>query len=346
MFKFSKQLFDGGDYKLRATNYEWPFAFQFPENFNGDLAGLDNPSRGFTVGPQPLPPSTSVENAMGSSWGKINYKLEAVIPKNFINIKAERFLNFSPVRLETAPHSMHVNKKQIESQHEQKFRFDAVGPRSLTTKESFKDHFHSNPDTKIIKFRVEISAPTVVVIGKTYPIMVTLKSTTTEEIVPEIKLDSIEAHFKAFTQIRTSGTFGDYVRDYETAVPLITSKGGLNIKLLTNEAVPVTGVFANRIYAPPNFSTVSMCTTYRLSVHLKLRCLDDIYKSSCKWPTVMLLPAKMEEGIEEAAELIASGNFGIQDDAALATGEEVPTYAPDITEDVPPPTYNEVQKGG
>lgn len=345
IFQFEKQLFDGGGYKLRATDYEWPFSFTFPEGFNPGTCGLDTHTRGFVVGPQPLPPTCSTMSEMGRVAGSISYTLKARIPKSFIDAKTKVLLNFTPIRLEALPHSMHVPKQESNFvEHQQKYRFDAVGPRSLTTKESFSDKFHSHTETKIINFNVLISAPTQIVVGKPYPILVTLQSKTEEEIIPEFKLQSMEVHLKAYTQVRVDGTFGDHIDDTESQVPLLTSTAGLDVKLPVNEAIPVTGAFPSRIYAPPTFSTISMLRDYRLSIHVKVRCLDDTYKSSCRWHTVTLLPAKMEDGVEEAAEMIRSGNLQISDDSAPAAEQALFTDPPRINEDAPPPTYNEVQR--
>lgn len=184
-----------------------------------------------------------------------------------------------------------------------------------------------------------MSAPTVVVVGKPYPLLVTLQYDSEEKVIPDFHIDHIEAHFKAYTQVRVDGIMNTHINDAETTIPLMTTKEGLGLSLPVNEQITVRSVFPPRDYAPPTFSTLSMLRTYRLTVHLKIRCLDDLYKVSCKWPAVLLLPSKMEEGVEEAGEMIRSGQFAV----ASAVPETITPEVPDIAEDVPPPTYKEAQ---
>lgn len=170
----------------------------------------------------------------------------------------------------------------------------------------------------------------------------TLKSDSEEEIIPEFNIYQVEAHFKAFTEVRVDGTFGDRQGGTETTIPLVTTKEGLKIALPIDETVTVTGVFPPGDYAPPTFSTISIWRSYRLTVHLRIQCLDDLYKVSCKWPQVLLLPAKMGNGVEEAAELIRSGHFQVPD-AVPDYGEVIASDVPGIAADVAPPTYKEAQ---
>lgn len=294
-----------------------------------------DPSAFFKTGEQALPPSCFDIDDGGRVNGAIKYHLLARVPRIFLDWKFETRLTFTPLRLQAFPHSMHMPIEQREAVHNRKFRLDAIGPRSLTTKESFSDKFHSQTDTKNIRFRVIISAPTVVVIGNSYPLLVTLKSDWQEKVLPDFKLHHIEAHFTASTQIRVGGSFGDHVSETENKIPLLSTKEGLDIALPINSPVTVSGVFPPTNYTPPTFSTVSMWRSYRLSIHLKVRCLDENYKVTCKWLNVMLLPMKMEAGVEETASMITSGQF--------SASELTPSYGGSSQMDAPPPTYNEAQ---
>lgn len=163
MFSFQKTLFDGQDFKLRATHYEWPFSFTFPERFHMRSNPFDRSYPGFTVGDQLLPPSC--EERSSRMYGSISYELLARVPRTFLDWKSDIILKFTPVRLECLPHSMHVPRRQIEDDYRQKFRFDTVGPRSVTTKESLSDKFHSHTGKSLthhligrdrLKFRFEL----------------------------------------------------------------------------------------------------------------------------------------------------------------------------------------------
>jgi hypothetical protein len=153
MFSFQKILFDGQDFKLRATNYEWPFSFTFPERFTMRNDPFDHSPR-FTVGDQLLPPSCSDINGSRAN-GSISYQLLARVPRTFLDWKFETYLRFTPVRREALPHSMHVPKRQTETEQKKKFRFDAVGPRPLTTKESLSDKFRSHPGKLFMRHRAD-----------------------------------------------------------------------------------------------------------------------------------------------------------------------------------------------
>ena len=186
MFTQEKILFEGGQRKLRATAYEWPFAFRFPTDFkmqDSPLEDIHIRTRVGISGRQPLPPSLVLIN--GSSSAKIDYKLIVKVPRNWASDwKFDVTPEFTPIRMEYDPDSSPKVVKQMEKSQVQKWRYDKNSiPRALTTKESMKQKFTRRPsvvsvgstETQSMNFNVSIEAPTVIVARKAYPIFVRLE---------------------------------------------------------------------------------------------------------------------------------------------------------------------------
>jgi len=239
-------------------------------------------------------------------------------------------------------------KKSEDCPRVVKYRFDeSYTPRPLTTKESFKETFRGSADTHTVSYDVAVTIPTVIVVGKPYPIRVKLVIPATEMVIPDFSVNHVRAHLKASNYIRVDGSlFGDHIKEFEDKIPLIESKPGLGVELPPNEDKIVNGVFPTRIYAPHSFSTICINRSYGLTLHVGIKCLDEQKEVSFRWPIgkITLLPSRMEDGVEEAAEMIKSGAFGIsKNPPAFAEAVAGPSDAPPpaLSEDIAPPTYKE-----
>jgi len=75
---------------------------------------------------------------------------------------------------------------------------------------------------------------------------------------------------------------------------------------------------------------------------LKIKSLDETHDLSFRWNRITLLPARMDDGVEEAAKMISSGKFGISDSPPQFEEFGSPSdLQPPVAEDVTPPTYKE-----
>jgi len=247
MFSFEKELFDGGDHKFRATTYEWPFEFVFPEHFmlNGNpFLSEPGPNHPWisSQGRHPLPPTINARGTY-STGCHVAYSIRAMVPRTIMDWTSKTYLNFQPVRLEFAPDARLVRRKQDEDSREQLYRFDDnFMPRALTTKESFKDKFSSHSETQRIRFVVFVTAPTVLVCGRPEPISVRIETPPTEMVIPDFEVFGIRAHLKAFNHIRVDGTFGDRTHLWEEKLALL-DRNDLGFGLEINTEKPIQGVF-------------------------------------------------------------------------------------------------------
>jgi Arrestin (or S-antigen), N-terminal domain len=99
-FYTERQTLFKGPFKMRASSYEYLFAFQIPEKFNyvaGEFSdGNFAPEYSF-MGPKPLPP-TCMGPYDRNGECEIYYHLTARIPKTFSDWEDKYVLNFSPPR--------------------------------------------------------------------------------------------------------------------------------------------------------------------------------------------------------------------------------------------------------
>lgn len=341
---------------MRATSYEWAFAFEFPRSC--EVRGLPFVGSGGSgsganlwvskPGIYSLPPS--LRSAGSRSHCAISYTLRAKVPRNLADWISKTPLQFQPVRLEASPPSRPVVQRDSDGVKALKFRrMEDGAPRAVTTRESVKDVFmfreREKSETRVLEVVGYMTAPTVVVCGKPYVVSIVLRSKGAEGVVPGFTLHKIRAVLKGTTAVRVDGLFSDHTSDWEEKYTLVDTQAGLNIPLELNREKEVKGVYGARIVAPPNFQTVSVSRAYRVTIHVQVKCLDEIHDMTFGWGNVLLLPARMEEGIEEAAAMVANGEILVMGDvdesSAPPAFEDVAgsMAPPPMSEDVPPPSY-------
>lgn len=305
MFTFEKQLFKG-PFKLKADTYEWPFSFAFPEHFEMKGNPFEGKSSKFLMGKQPLPPSMVMRER--DTEAHVQYKLQARVPCHVVGWKAKINLNFTPVRLEALPDPQFISRKQMQPPWTEPFRYtEDFVPRPLTAKEKLRSIFHTSSDNHNITFSFSASAPTSIVIGKPYPLTLTLNSEPTDMVMPSFILQSARAHLDAETYLRVPGVFRDHEKYEENNIELYHTHH-INFELPPNQPVTLKHFFPAVLDAPPTFSSPSLIRTYKLSLHFKITVLEEEFSVACKFPRVTLFAARMENGVEEA---IGTGNQAV-----------------------------------
>lgn len=369
-FFTDRRLLFKGPFKMRADTYEYPFAFQLPQNFNyraGTQFSDQNWSREYSMeGPKPLPP-TCLGPYQSRGECDIYYHLTARIPKTFSDWEDKFDLNFCPPR--TVPDPDPLLKKVNEyngSRYNRHYRLTDEGTcRTLTTRESMKEAFKRNAATSTVNFTLNAVAPTAIVIGRPYTIELTLASPdeATGNIMPDFKLKTWNLILKTRTHIRVPGLFSDHQKLLETHLNI--NNGILNIPIPLNEPLRINGMFPkDKVYAPPTFQSWAVKRWYGLELKIDVECLGETSAFKIKWPSVVLFPANVENGVEEAIKAIESGTaqLGLEQQGGLpgyeagstsaaAQQEGLPDYGegsssavqPRVEEDLP--SYGHAVKG-
>jgi len=366
-FSFEQILFNGGQFKMRATTYEWPFEFTVPRNYTPrNIANeFDDNGQFVVTGPQTLPPSSDDEYR-GRGRAAIIYKLYAHIPRfNLPDWDATRMVTISPARMEASPELQYVAKGKLlmEPWERYRYRYDAnYTPRSLTKREILSDTFRGNSETQQVEFSVEISAPRFAIVGKACPISVRVVTAPTEMVLPDFKLTEVELRISCRTHVRIPGTFGDHRKTHENTIWLCSSVNMSNL-LEIGEWLLVRGVFpeGGSKWKPivPDFTSMAIRRDHAMSIRVRVTCLEKDFKFTRVWPKITFLPSAMEDGLEEAAWMIENGVLS----TVAPDGEIVPDYEPESggpteveaetsqvgvplysEEAAPPPSYKESGK--
>jgi len=362
IFSVEKTLFRGGQYKMRATRYEWPFEFIIPRNYT--LKNLetefDPNSRFIVTGTHPLPPSCN-EDGGDRQRAVITYKLFAHVPRTYFDWSSSTLLYITPARLDPLPDLRYVvkGKGPGEPWEHHRYRYsEDYTPRTLTKREILSDTFHGKNETQQVEFDVEISAPTTVVVGKSCPISVRVITAPTEMVVPDFKLIQIEVKITYYTHVRVSGTFGDHSRTLKDTSTLCLRAGMSRILEAGEWAKQDVFPEGETRWSPnvPSFTSMAIERQYEMSIRLKVMCLEKEFRIVRSWPRITFLPMRMEEGVEEAAQMIENNELStvaldgevVPDYEAEASGSgelevsrlEAPAY---LGEAAPPPSYKESQ---
>lgn len=353
MFSLRKTLFQG-PFKMRKDKFEYPFAFTFPGTWNHKFNEFREQYQwkelGVGIGEMPLPPSCGPEEDFGGKC-EIYYRLTATVPRTFSDWEDKITLNFSPCRLELSPESNHTKSTVREPNH-RNFRLGDDGrPRALSKREMMKHGFHKSSDTNVMEFTLAATAPTCIVLGQSYPVLVTLVSKTEglEGIEPEFVLKDYQLRFKSKTDIRVPGAIMDHVELLEGHIPL--SNGKLDAVLPVGTSRRIQGLFpAREGLAPPSFTSVAVRRTYALELKATIVCLGEETGVKVVWPSVEVLSSKMEEEVEEAMRAIENwvGDLEARGESALpAYGEHVETSIVERGEENEPqlPSYEIGLKG-
>ncbi|RDW66971.1 hypothetical protein BP5796_09720 [Coleophoma crateriformis] len=301
MFAFEKRLFEG-PFTLEADTHEWPFSFTFPEHY--EMKG--NPFRGIGCAGMSKPPTRrlpmlpSMSMHAGETEAHVQYKLQARVPRSFVDWKSKVTLHLTPVRLEALPDPHVISRKQVHAPWTQLYRYsENFVPRPLSSKEKFKSKFHAKADNRSITFSFSASAPTAIVIGRPYPVTITLNTEPTDMVIPTFILHTPRAHLDAHTNLCVPGSFHDHKAYKEQSIGL-NNISTTNFEMPPNKPVTLKHVFPKMLHAPPTFSSLSLARKYGLSIHFKITMLDEKFDVVCKFPEVTLFAAKMEDGVEEA----------------------------------------------
>ncbi|KAE9376618.1 hypothetical protein N431DRAFT_400868 [Stipitochalara longipes BDJ] len=351
VFFHKQQTLFKGPFKMRADTYEYPFAFQFPDKFNytnGEFTDQNWAWTYSTNGPKPLPP-TCLGPDLSSGGCEIYYHLTARVPRSFADWEHKQVLNFSPPR--TVPDPAPLPKKASEyngSTYHRHYRLTDEGTcRTLTTRESMKETFRHNAATSTVNFTLNATAPTTIVIGRTYNIdlMLTSPDEATGNIMPPFTLKTWLLILKTRTAIRVPGVFSDYQKLLEDHISI--SSGTLNSPTPLNKMRRIANLFPkDKIYAPPTFECMAIKRNYDLELKLNVECLGETSEFKIKWRNVMLFAAKMEDGVEEAIKAIESGTaqLGIEPQGALPPYDGgSASVEPQVEEQLP--SYGHAVKG-
>lgn len=341
LFAHTKVLFKG-PFKMRAALYEYPFLFQFPETFefkNTDFR--DNVNYESKFGQLPLPPT--VETQWGGSANEpcaIYYHLTAKIPKTWGSWEDKVSLHFTPFRKEFDPAPLLKRSKDYQTFHRNYRLTSELIPRPFTKGEAVKHAFHRHSTTQTINFSFSAIAPTNIVIGRAYPIEVTVIPTVGDawETSPQFRLKHYTLCLKASTFVRIPGTVKESTGRQYTHINL--SSGSIDVVVVLSKAMKLNGMFPTKPIAPPppTFTSFSARRTYELELKMTVSCLDEESRFKIKWPDVTIYSSKMEPGIEEAMRAIENGTMiaGLDDEGGLpsysggteveGTVEELPAY--------------------
>lgn len=100
MFSIERMLFDGQKRKLRATDYEWPFAFVFGDHFVLRANPFDTKNNSLNTwassdGNHPIPP-TLLTYSSSNTEAAVLYTIKAKVPRDWADWTSKTYLNFQP----------------------------------------------------------------------------------------------------------------------------------------------------------------------------------------------------------------------------------------------------------
>lgn len=300
-----------GPFKMRADKYEYPFSFTFPETWNhptmefkkdGIFAGV-----GDGIGDLPLPPSCEVEDHQPN--GDIYYRVTASVPRTFADWESKATLIFSPYRLEISPDPEPKIARSPGHNHRD-FHLSHEGEsRELSKKELVKHGFHRSLDTHTINYTFTATAPSRILLGQAYPILLTMVTEDDlEGIEPDVMLKDFELLLKLRTDVRFPGTWDDHIDFFDSTLAL--SRGHIGALLPVNRSKRLTGMFpmGTRFGAlPPSFTSLAVKRSYGLELKLVLESSGGGGTVRISWPHVELLSQKVEVALEDAVRDIESG---------------------------------------
>jgi hypothetical protein len=323
---------------MRADTYQYPFAFQIPETFNYtnyEFRDQNWAQTYSTSGPKPLPP-TCLGPYHTDFSSEISYHLTARVPKT--NLEDSYVLNFSPSRriLDPAPLPKKVDGYNCSTYHRH-YRLTAGGRcRALTTREAMTEAFRHSAATSTVNFTFSATAPTAIVIGRSYTVdfILTSPDEATGNIMPSFTLKSWTLILKTRTDIRIPGKGSDHQKLLEDLINI--SSGTLNSSIRLNRPLRVANLFPEgKIYAPPTFECMAVKRSYDLDLKVAVECLGETSSFKVKWRDVTLYPAKVDAGVREAIQAIEIGTaqLGIRQQGGLPAYDA--SAGPQVEEELP-----------
>ncbi|KAE8443004.1 hypothetical protein EG329_002468 [Mollisiaceae sp. DMI_Dod_QoI] len=322
MFTMTRELFQG-PFKMRAAVYEYPFSFQFPEQFDFKSTEFhENELYEARLGLMPLPPSVE------APWGgpsnelcSICYYLKVKIPRTFGNWEDKVPLNFMPFRTKLSPDPLLRTSKDFATFY-RNYRLSLEGtPRPLTKGETVKHAFHRHSSTQTIRFSLSAEAPTAIVLGRPYSIEVTVIPTIADvwENSPEFRLKHYTLSLKATTSVRVPCKSTESTRRQKSIIQI--NSGFIDVPVVSNKTIKLNGMFSMKANStpPPTFTSFSARRVYELELRMKVSCLNEESKFKINWPDVTVYSSRMESGIEDAMRAIEDGTMvlGLDDQGGL-----------------------------
>ena len=205
------------------------------------------------TGPHPLPPSCEVTD-LRSEKCLIRYTLEIKVPRAFRNWEDKTLLNFTPCRSESSPASLPKTSMDRTTQHRQ-FCLSKEGiPQSPTTSKAIGAVFRHRTKIHTVNFSLSAVAPTAIVIGKPYEIVLMLISgdTETRRNVSGFQMKEYSLSLRSRTDVRSPASMRDQGHFLQSLIPL--SSGELVTPLGINAPLKFTRMFPlDQTYAAPSF---------------------------------------------------------------------------------------------
>lgn len=315
---------------MRADTYEYPFSFTFPSHcdsrcgqsqFNNNDGMLWKGPGIDTSTAQLLPPSCEDSDTFDNNHCHVYYHLTACVPRTFSDWEDKVNLNFNPFRTELSPAPVLTTSKDREIKHRNYKVEVGGGPRPLSKRELAIHGFHRSHDMKTISFTIEAEAPTNIVLGEDYPLILTLVSpdditSMDPSTIPAFKLKSYHLRLRAQTDIRVPGAFSDHNDTWTSHISLSTVNLKEAIDLQLNESKRISKAFPeSKSYAPPSFQSLAAKRSYQLELKAKIECLGGEEEFKVIWPRCTIISGMVEGGDEmERAieESLREAHMGVQ----------------------------------
>lgn len=295
LFRFRRILFHG-PYKMKAANYEYPFSFQFPEQWDAPCEDFRGDAQ-FPVVPQPLPPTCEQEDQTEGDCS-IGYHIRAWVPRTLADWEYTYPINFSPYRTELSPAPL-LKMANYNQGLQRRYRLTEEGTlRPLTIGEALKETFHHNPYNYTINFSVSAISPTAIVLDMPYKIefIVGTSDAQTEHCQPKFRLEHCHLSVKSITAIRAPGAVFNISGVLEDHIRLCN--GPSRVPLAINNTVEINGMIPQLLpRIPPSFKSWTVHRTYDHELKGEISCLGENFAFKIKWSNIRLYPARTIDSI-------------------------------------------------
>ncbi|KAF2673034.1 hypothetical protein BT63DRAFT_421236 [Microthyrium microscopicum] len=185
LFSFTKTLYSGGHYTVRADEYKWDFEFTIPSSNDMSCHGDKFKSRGGfrpSTEQHPLPPSFHRYGYDARNQGMVEYKLAAVMVRHTKVSKLESALDIPYLPPDPVPKP---DLGLISSEQHYQARTLKLLPdkQKLTFRE--KLHTFFGGDVPHATFRIRLIYPTVTWTGRALPFQLAIVAMDTSQDIPE-----------------------------------------------------------------------------------------------------------------------------------------------------------------
>jgi hypothetical protein len=308
MFNFIKTVLNG-PLMVPSGTHDYPFTFVFPKTFTFRGSWYAGDSSPFTnhQGTHMLPPSCADLSETRGGYS-INYKIRARIPRSILPAWKDKVtLNLATYRAEEFPDPSPVTR-QANKLESLKFKIDdSQIPRPLSTRDSLKTVFHAPQSIGIgtVSFSLKVKAPTSIVIGKQYPLDMTLttKGPTGVEVVPGFELKYFSLNLKSMTSFRVPA----FNSDVEAILEAHTSINfkDVDVTLVPNTPKQFINMFAWKDQRlAPTFTSTAVRRYYWLELRTKIVCMGESHIFQLDWRDVNVHGTTMESQNEETTRTV------------------------------------------